>query len=312
MSTNNRTSGSIRQTFGWVSLLTIIYVLEVLLLPYQKNIIQSYHWSSFEYRDAVLMVNLPVIVVWFVAFWGYHKLKQYAEAINKTAEGEHFQKLALGSTWLAWSLPINSIISRLLRGIADAHRSFDSAATIILNYESLTITLIAFLIISSASRGIMGSNKLNFRMASIRYIMLLFVAGGVLYCYLTLKAFDLTSLSSTHNPYHLAAWLMIISVIIPYLYSWFIGMLAAFEITIYSRQIKGVLYKRALHKITGGLLAIVLSFISIQYLDTVWPIPGHLVFNSRLVIMTLFKIIGGIGFVLAAIGANQLKKIEEV
>jgi hypothetical protein len=89
-------------------------------------------------------------------------------------------------------------------------------------------------------------------------------------------------------------------------------MLAAFEITIYSRQIKGVLYKRALHKITGGLLAIVLSFISIQYLDTVWPTPGHLVFNSRLVIMTLFKIIGGIGFVLAAIGANQLKKIEEV
>jgi hypothetical protein len=312
MSPKFKTNSSVSLVFRWCSLLTLIYILGVLLLPYSQLSLHAYDISSVEYRLAVLLVNLPVIGVWFVAFWGYAKLKQYAFAIRKTKDGRHFEKLAYGSSWLAWSLPLTAVSSRIFSSIGDANTSLHPAAVIVNNYISLILSLIAFLIISEASKSLLGSRKLDLKPASVRTIMAIFIIGGVLYCFMTLRAFDSSSQMSTKNPYFLPAWLMIVSVIIPYLFTWFIGMLAVYEITVYSRSVKGILYKRALTYITLGLTAILLSFIATQYLSNVWHTPHHLIFDSRLVIITLFRVVGGLGFISMASGANRLKKIEEV
>jgi hypothetical protein len=142
--------------------------------------------------------------------------------------------------------------------------------------------------------------------------MLVFVVGGVLYCYLTFRRFDPSSLGSTNNPYALPIWLMLLTVIIPYLYAWFVGLLAAYEITTYTKQVRGVLYKQALHLLVIGLLAVIIGSITLQYVSSVAPAAGHLTLNYRLLLITLFRVVDGIGFVLIAIGALRLRKIEEV
>jgi hypothetical protein len=134
----------------------------------------------------------------------------------------------------------------------------------------------------------------------------------VLYCYLTFRQFNPGSLGSTHNPYFLPIWLLLLTVIIPYLYAWFVGLLAAYEITSYSQQVRGVLYKQALHLLVGGLVAVIAGSILLQYISSVDPSPGHLVLDYRLLLVVLFRIVIGIGFVLIAAGANRLKRIEEV
>lgn len=293
-------------------LLAFVYISLVFLLPPSKATMQAYHLSTLEYRAILLSVMLPSLVAWLAAFIGYAKLREYVYSIRKTPEGSYFDKLATGSAWLAWSLPLPAILSLLLNAIANRWPAFYPSSIIASNYLNLFLPLIAFSIIGTATRGLVNRAELKFSLASIRIIMLLFLAAGVLYCYLTFQRFDLTSLSSTHNPYYLPVWLMVLSVIIPYLYAWFVGLLAAYEITLLSSQTKGVLYRRALRLLVAGLITIIVSSIALQYMNGLEPRVGHLVISYQLVLSSIFRVIGGGGFVLLAIGATRLKKIEEV
>jgi hypothetical protein len=110
----------------------------------------------------------------------------------------------------------------------------------------------------------------------------------------------------------LPAWLMIVSVIVPYLYAWCIGLLAAYEIMVFSVNVRGLLYRRALLFLVIGLVAVILSSIAYQYVNSVVPRTGELVFNYKLLLTLAIRIVSGIGFFVLAIGASRLKKIEEV
>jgi hypothetical protein len=273
---------------------------------------QSYHLSVFEYKALLFAVSLPSIVTWLAAFIGYLKLKQYVRAIDGSPEGHDFAIMARGYAWLAWSLPAAALVNLLLSGLVNQSPHFLSAAVIVRNYINLILPLIAFTILGSASRGLVNRSNISFTSASIRGIMLIFLAGGVLYCFLTFQQFDLSTLSSTDNPYYLPLWLMVLTVTIPSLYAWFIGLLAAYEIMLFSSRTDGVLYRSALRLLVAGLVTIIVSFVATQFTSSVNPGIGRLDLNYRLILIMLFRLIGAAGFILVALGANQLKKIEEI
>ncbi|PIZ63149.1 hypothetical protein COY17_01230 [Candidatus Saccharibacteria bacterium CG_4_10_14_0_2_um_filter_52_9] len=190
--------------------LALLYTLLIFILPVSHEAMSAYRLSPIEYRIIFLAVSLPSLMVWFVAFMGSDRLRQYAASIGKTSEGSHFAALARGATLLAWSLPLPALIALLAN-------------------------------------------------------------------------FDLGSLASAKNPYFLPVWLVVVSVIIPYLYAWFVG-----------------------------LLAVIFSSIALQYLNGIRPSPGYLTLDYRLLLTLIFRILGGAGFVMLIIGAGRLKKIEEV
>ncbi|HEY5152398.1 MAG TPA: hypothetical protein VII55_00320 [Candidatus Saccharimonadales bacterium] len=312
MTHKRQTAQLTNQALQRVSGLVFVYLVLVFVLPASHATMRAYHLSTLEYRTLLFAVTLPSILTWLAAFFGYAKLSQYAYSIRKTSEGVYFDKLASGCAWLAWSLPLPAIIALILNGLANQWPGFYPASIIVSNYLNLLLPLIAFSIIGIASRGLVNQSKLKFSLGNVRAIMVLFLTFGVLYCYLAFQRFDLTSLSSTHNPYFLPIWLMVISVIIPYLYAWFVGLLAAYEITLFGQQTDGVLYRQALRLLVLGLIFIIGSSIALQYMSGVRPRVGHLVFDYQLVLTSLFRLIGGGGFIMLAIGSSRLKKIEEV
>lgn len=293
-------------------MLAIFYVLLIFLLPASTATMREYHLSALEYRTITFAIALPSLLVWLAAFIGYAKLRLYARSISKTPEGIYFDQLAEGCTWLAWSLPVGVIVPAILNAIAYKHPGFHSTAIIISNYVGLILPLIGFSVIANASRGLMGNVKASLSLANARLIILGFLVLGVIYCFLTFSRFDLTSLGSTNNPYFLPAWLMVITLIVPYLYAWFMGILAAYELTLFSKNVRGVLYRQALGFVIGGLLAVILSSIALQYINSVEPRVGHLVLGYKVVLVSIFRIIGGGGFILLALGASRLQKIEDV
>lgn len=296
----------------WCTFLAIVYCLLIFLLPANHITMQIYHLNPLEYRLILFLISLPSILVWFAAFWGYAALRKYAHALRKTPEGVHFDKLSKGATWLAWSLPLPTIIAILLNAIANNTPNFHPSAIIIFNYISLLLPLVAFSLIGSATRGLLTTAKLKFSLTGTRSIMVVFLAFGVLYCYLTFRRFDLTSLAVSNNAYFLPIWLMVLTVIVPYLYAWFVGLLGAYEMALFSKNVQGLLYRRALRYLVVGLFAVIVSSIALQYINGVEPRVGQLVFDLRLIANTAFRVIGGVGYVLIALGATRLKKIEEV
>jgi hypothetical protein len=107
-------------------------------------------------------------------------------------------------------------------------------------------------------------------------------------------------------------WLLVLTIIIPYLYAWFIGLLAAFEITVVARQAKGILYRQALRLLAGGVSVVIAGLITIQYVRSVFPSGGKLSLGLVLLLIYLVYLIVAAGFVLITLGANRLKKIEEI
>lgn len=294
------------------ALLAILFIIMIFLLPPNSETMHLYHFSALEYRTVVFAVALPGLAVWLAAFIGYAKLREYAYAIRKTPEGIYFDQLADGCTWLAWSLPIGAIIPFFLNTIANQHTSFHAAAIIMSNYINLLLPLVAFSIIAQASRGLMSTVKINLSLINVRALILAFMLLGVLFCFSTFRFFDLSSFSSSDNPYFLPIWLMLLTITVPYLYAWFLGLLSIYEITLFSRRVKGVFYQQALGMLVYGLLAVILSSIALQYINSVEPRVGHLIFDYRFALNTLFRTVGGGGFILLAFGAHRLKKIEEV
>jgi hypothetical protein len=292
--------------------LAILYVLLIFILPANSRAMQAYHLNSIEYRVLYFAIAIPSMAVWFAAFYGYAKLKEYANSLKHSAEADSFNRLAQGCAWLAWSLPVSVLASYVLNAMADQWGGFLGASIIISNYVTLALPLIGFSVIGVASRELINQTKVRLSTLNARGIMLFFVVGGVLYCYLTFRRFDPASLGSTANPYHLPIWLMLLTVIIPYLYAWFVGLLATYEITSYSKQVRGVLYKQSLQLLVGGLVTVIAGSILIQYVSSIEPSKGYLVLNYRLLLLIVFRVITGVGFALIGIGANRLRKIEEV
>lgn len=297
------------QHYTW---LVVFYTALIFLLPANTVARQTYHLSAFQYHIVSFIVALPTMLVWLAAFIGYAQLRGYARTIRKTPEGIYFDQLAEGCTWLAWSLPVSVIVPLLLNAFADGHHGFHASAIIISNYVSLIFPLVAFSVIAAASRGLLGTVKVRLSLMNTRLIITGFLLLGVLYCFFTFRHFDLSSLSSSDNPYFLPIWIMVATVTVPYLYAWFMGILAAFELILFRRHVRGVLYKRPLGLLVGGLLTVILSLMALQYIASIEPRVGHLTLNYKLVLVLFFRLVGGGGFVLMAFGANRMRKIEEV
>lgn len=292
--------------------LSIFYILLIFILPGNKRFMATHNLSTPEYHSFQLLVALPLLITWFTAFYGYAKLEGYARSIGRSPEALGFKRLAQGCAWIAWGLPIHAITSLLTTAFVSNDSGFSSAVIVISNYIDMIFPVVAFTLIGLASRQLFDQAKISLSGISVRGITTLFLFGGVLYCYLIFRQFSGGGLSSADNPYHLPAWLTVLTLVVPYLYAWFAGLLAVYELVAYGRQVKGVLYRQAVHMLEIGLLAMIFGSIATQYSRSAQMPAEHLLLNAPLVFSLIFQIVSGMGFVMIALGATRLKKIEEV
>lgn len=292
--------------------LVILYICLVAFLPASKEVMTTYHLNVHEYHILLLTVQLPTIVMWFAAFYGYKKLREYASSIANTKEGTTFVILSRGFHWLAWGLILPSILSLIFSSIANKYHSFYEASIILENYFYLVFPVIAYTVMSDSAQKLISQGKVRSSAISTRALLFLFVALATVYCYLTFRHLDLNHLSSTNNPYYIPVWLLILTVIIPYLYAWIIGLVAAYEYGLFAHQARGIIYRRALQFVALGVLLVIVGSIGYQYLHTVIPRTGHLSLNVILLATYGFYICITLGFGLSAYGATHLKRIEDI
>ncbi|MEO8105193.1 MAG: hypothetical protein ABI602_02550 [Candidatus Saccharibacteria bacterium] len=297
---------------GYYILLSAIYLLLAVALPGNTQASRIYHLTIPQYHLLQFMVILPLMLLAFSAFYGYAKLQNYANSIEQTPEGKDFDLLALGCKWLAWGLLIPAIITIILSSIANAHPGFAGTSLIISNYVSLLVAIVAFGFISTGSHGLLSRTKKRLSALNLKMLIIAFVLIGVIYCFLTFRQLVGNSIGSTNNPYALPLWLMFLTIIIPYLYAWIVGLLAAYEIILFSKLSRGVLYRHALQQVASGLSIVIASSVALQYLSAAVPRNEHLSLNSSLAATYAIRLGAAVGYILIARGAMRMKKIEEV
>jgi len=293
--------------FAVYAVLALISLLLNLVLPPNAATMAAYHLTKTEYHVLVLLIYLPMAAIWFTAFYGYKTLQDYTALIKKTDEGQNFYKMSIGLVWLAWGAPLSSISSAILYAIVHNNVGLYTTAIIIEHYISVVIAIVAFTYIGIGTHKLAARNQRPTSL-SIQLIMLFFTAFGVIYSFFTFNQVTGTSV----NPYHLPVWIILLTIIVPYLYAWYMGLFSAYEILLYRQQATGLLYKRALTYIASGIAAIIASSIMVEFITSGTKYLTRLNLNAVLLVVYIFLAISAVGYLLVALGTKKLKKIEEV
>lgn len=293
----------------------ITYLALMLIVPTEAETLQRYHISELRLDIVKLTIAIPLLAIWFAAFYGYDKFKHYAAAIHTSQDGVAFNHIANGLGALAVSMPVASILSTISTYVAVNAPDSQPAMTIVRNYAAIFLALVAFWLIHKGSRSLKKVTvRKKWRYQYDDFVVMLTAFLAVFYTYLIF-----------HNPerqvpageawratYYLPDWLVLFTIILPYLFIWHLGFQAVLNIHTYAGSVKGVLYKQMLGFLEKGMIGIILLSVVLQLLINFGSLFRSMSLGPLLGIVYLLLIVMTVGYVYVAVGAKRLQKIEEV
>ncbi len=291
--------------------LSLLYALVVLLGPVDPAVLARYHLTVSKTHQLNLTVVFPYLLIWASAFYGFSTFKKYARIIKDTPEGPGFENISRGLGFLAFSLPVNSLVASSFSATVAEHQSYLAPLSIIRNYLAIILPLLAFITISNGAEklfGLIKSRKTKVHTSDLWTIITLLIASLFSWLMIARPADNRNPV----NVYFLPNWLIVTTLTVPYLYTWYRGAMAAYYISRYQRNVKGQLYRDSLRFLSSGIFAVILLNIFIQLITTLSGRLYRLQLTPILLVVYLLIAMYAVGFGLIAAGAKRMKRIEEV
>jgi hypothetical protein len=293
--------------FYWYAAFVSVYAGLLLIPSPNRTTLRKYHLHATGLRGLDVTIIILEAVIWFAAFYGYSKLYSYSRLIGKNKEGKHVGRIARGLLILSVGLPAASMLSGILSIIANHHGSFTATSTIINNYVGVVFPLLAFIWISMGARGLTDMARTRPRLRWLNVVSLVVIALGSILCCLIVSAHKDLRLT-----YHMSPELVILTLALPYMYIWFLGLFAVAELHAYSQKVVGVVYRKSWIWLAAGLTSIVFLSILIQYLSTLSTWLTKLSLSAILLLLYALLLLLALAYILLALATKQLMKIEEV
>lgn len=291
---------------SWFVVMLLVAATLALALPPSPSSLHTLHISAAIYRIAVLTLILPYGVIWFSAFYAYDKLDRYSTKIRSAREGFAFRRIAQGIGILAWGSALTTIITLIFNSVAGQFHTFDAAHTIINNYLLMLLPIISFLVINTGTYRLVDLTKAKPGRIGSQVMIFAYTFVAVFFVYFVIH-------NHAHsNPYRLPLLPLIVTLIIPYIYAWFVGLLSAYELWLYARKSTGVLYRQAITRLSAGLAIVIAAAIAVQYIANTYASKTNISLSTTLFILYALLAAQASGYALIALGAKRLKMIEEV
>jgi hypothetical protein len=284
----------------------VIYALATLLPAPSAITLAHYHISALGMRLLDVTIIIILAAIWYVGFYGYAKLRAYSQLIGNTKDGKQVAKFATGLGFIVFWLPVSSVSAALLNYWASKHQGLLPAVAIINNYVSLFFPFVGFAFISRGARGLSELVKQRPTQWAVNLIAVFLVYTGLIDYHLVASTADRPAI------YHMSLWLIMTTLVAPYICMWFIGLLATYEIFNYRLKAPGVLYRDSWRLLALGLGWLVSVSIGFQYLTTVLSRLSNLSIYWIVAIIYSLLLVLSVGFVLIALGSRKLQRLEEV
>ena len=291
----------------------VVYVLQTVTAPIDKAVLAKYHIDSSQLRLLSLTIAIPYVVIWLIALAGYIRLNLYVKLIKKDKDGKAFKAISQGILMLTLWLPISTIVANYFQRVYMVHHSATANLIRLDNYINLLILFGGFLLINWGTNGLLGIIKKPKNLAPLKFV-LVYIIFAALYVFLTLhdssRQFPTKSVATA--AYYESDWLIILTLVIPRLISWFIGAQAVQNIFTYRRKVKGKLYKDALNSLALGIGGVVTTTIVLRCFQSLSGPLAKLNLGLILVVVYLLLIVISTGYILIAKGAKKLQQLEEL
>jgi len=289
--------------------LVVAYVAIVMLTPTDPNVLARYDLSQASARLLNLTVIVPLVVIWAAAFYGFSRIKNYAESLQGSTDAKPFHTLSDGLMVLVMSFPLTSATSAALSYLAVKNPDLVPTVTITRNYLNVAFALVAFYLIGKGAEALARPVKKKAAAFDHQIWTISFIVLSSLFAWLVVSHH--TGADAGSVVYHLPDWLLVLSLVIPYLYVWYRGMVAVYCLGYYQKKVRGILYKQALQYVSAGIAVVVATSIFIQFLTVFGERLNRLDLTPVLLLVYLLVVFYALGYGLIAKGARRLKKIED-
>lgn len=300
-----------RRSLIWIFLSLIgIYVWLSFSAPVDTVTMERLGLSHGELLGLQISLMLPIIIIWLSALYGYIRLLDYANSIKGAPESGPLALIGKGLMVLAFGLPIASIASIVALEQGGSESALLPISAIARNYFQLIFPLIAFCYIASGTEKLVNTTRTKPNRLQEKLLILFFI---IFACAFTAFIIDNPFTDQPVSEiYYLPTWLVIVSIVVPYLFTWYNGLLSGYYILRYKNHVKGHVYKHAFGRLATGLLVITAVAIIIRVLTTLNEQLTELELSPLLLTIYALVIIYGLGYFLVASGSKRLSKLEEV
>lgn len=297
--------------FAYIVAALLYIALTFIILPPDANTMQRYSLSVTQVRLLNAALVVPLMFIWAAAFYGYAKLRRYSDTIKTSAEGRSVSLITNGIMIQAFGLPITSIVNKVLRYVGQQHDALLTPFTIATNYVSLLFPLVAFVLIGIGANGLTSIRKQRTARLSVHAMIILFALLSVTYTYFVIH-FAFSGDPSAGSIYQMPLWLVLVTLVVPYIYTWFIGVLAAYEMFAYNAKLKGIIYRKSWSRVSIGLGIVILSQVLVQCFTTLTRQLTQLHVGTIFGLAYGLLLIMAVGYIILALGMKKLQRIEEI
>lgn len=288
----------------------------VSLLTSNRIATERYRISEGTLDLLTIVFSFPSLLIWLAAAFAAVSFYRYAQNIAGSKDAKAFRFIAYGLMASLAGLLASSILSTLqtvlVQSVADP-AALQTTFVVIRNYVSVLVALITYGYLFFGSNVLLEviSKPLN-RWRQILPVLVPFIGLTIVYLWLvfTNESRQMSMAASTAPTFGLPDYLILLTVTVPYLVAWFLGITALRNIIRFQSDTPGIIYKKIFKRLTTGMSAVIGLTIILQVItqfSRFWASQG---LTALLWIVTVIFFILIFAYIQIALGARQLHKIE--
>lgn len=298
--------------YGILLVGSLAYILLTLLSPIDPAGAARYNLSTLQTRLIQASFVLPIIGIWWAAFFGSVKFKKYAHSIEDSADGKALSKVSNGLLVLAAGLLFATLFGSLRAYVRGTDLAIPFA--IANRYIGIAYQLGAFWLIYQGAKDLAKIAKKTGKGTTGWVIGGLIIAAAAVFYVKSLFALPFRNSMdpAQTSSLFLSDPLIWLTVVVPTVTTWVLGLASTINLRLYQRNVSGVIYKSALSRLAKGVLFIIVFSISMSLLVALTEYFQTAGIGTILVLIYLIVALWGVGYLVIASGAKKLSKIEAV
>jgi hypothetical protein len=257
---------------------------------------------------------VPNLLIWLLAGMAVVRLHKYTKLVKGSPESKSFDQIAEGLLLLFLALIIPPFLS-LLTAYDPGDQVIQKLVTIFRNYITIILYITSFWQLRQGSRALnqtIGLTTAAYDGARKAVYGLVAILGTAYIYTIYQNQFRTESADPLiRSTYFLPDWLILASIIAPYIMIWLLGLLAIVNFREFSKTVTGVVYKKAFNNTANGLIAIISLSVSLQFLSQLAGFFGRARLSVILGIIYIILLVMAIGYFFIARGVRALTAIEE-
>lgn len=287
------------------------------LLPKNTEALKQYKLTASNLHIIQISLSLPTLFIWCAILFAALSFYRYSRQIAGSKESPAYRYIGYGLTYMFVGSIVGSFINSIraiLSENANDPQQVKTHFVIIANYIAVASALGLYYYLFKGGKTLLGT-AIKGRIHPSKYSILVVVPFLVVAISYLFLIFDNPNRRMSTNPkivpsFGLPDALILLTVALPYLLSWFLGFIALASLYRYQAATAGVFYKQLFKKLVNGMTMVIALTIALQVISqfATFFVDKNLSFILQFIAVIYIIII--VGLVLVARAARQLNKIE--